>query len=73
MPKLNMPEKMLIATDVPSCGAMLIISSCMPTLNAVPITPHTDSTAIVATTLPDTGSTSSMHAAMMHSSAVKNV
>ena len=62
MPKLKMPEKMLMATDVPSGGAILIISLCIAMLKAVPTTPHSASNSNVTGMLPDTGNSKAMHA-----------
>ena len=72
MPKLKMPEKMLIATAVPSCGANFMISSCIATLNAVPANPHRASTAKVTSMLKEAGNTRKIHAAMMARRMVRN-
>lgn len=58
MPKLNIPEKIDIATEVCDCGVSVMISDCIATLNAVADIPIIVQTAIVTGTLNAEGSRS---------------
>ena len=58
MPKLNIPEKIDIATEVCECGVSVMISDCIATLNAVADIPIIVQTAIVTGTLNAEGSRS---------------
>ena len=58
MPKLNIPEKIDIATEVCDCGVAVMISDCIATLNAVADIPIIVQTAIVTGTLNAEGSRS---------------
>ena len=58
MPKLNIPEKIDIATEDCDCGESVMISDCIATLNAVADNPHKAQIIIVAGTLKETGHSS---------------
>ena len=58
MPKLNIPEKIDIATEVWAAGVSVMISDCIATLNAVADIPIIVQTAIVTGTLNAEGSRS---------------
>ena len=51
MPKLKMPEKMDMATDVDSCVVWLMISDCIEILNAVLTIPQRTSKPMTAAAL----------------------
>ena len=55
MPKLNIPEKIDIATEVCDCGVSVMISDCMATLNAVADIPISAQTVMVIGMLEATG------------------
>lgn len=60
MPKLKIPEKIDMATEVDSCVVLLIISDCMEMLKAVLAMPHKINSEMMAVLLKDMGNSSSM-------------
>ena len=72
MPRLKMPEKIDIATDVAAGGAMLMISDCIATLNAVTAAPHSTNVATTIVALHEAGHKRARQRATMVSVTVRN-
>ena len=73
MPRLKMPEKMDMATDVDSCVVWLMISDCIEILNAVLTIPQGTSKPMTAAVLNERGSSSSMQLVSSRKMVVLNL
>lgn len=73
MPKLKMPEKMDMATDVDSCVVWLMISDCIEILNAVLAIPQRTSKPMTAVALNERGSSNSMQLVSSRKMVVLNL